>query len=68
MCTVADYRFPGARRLNLDCGDFKKDGYMNTNKYAHLTPDVLHEIEVFPYLFPDNRFALITAEHVLEHL
>ncbi|OGB93090.1 MAG: hypothetical protein A3H39_15980 [candidate division NC10 bacterium RIFCSPLOWO2_02_FULL_66_22] len=51
MCTVEDDRFLDVRRLNLGCGEFKKDGYMNTNKYAHPMPDVLHGDVSFPYFF-----------------
>lgn len=55
MCTEEDYRFPGVRRLNLSSGEFKKNGYINVDRDAHLKADVLYDLEVFPYPFPDNR-------------
>lgn len=33
-----------------------------------VSPDVLHELDVFPYPFPANSFDIVIAEHVLEHL
>ena len=51
MCTMEDDQFPGARRLNLGRGEFKKDEYININKYAHLKADVLHGDVSFPYFF-----------------
>ncbi len=64
---MEDDRFPGARRLNLSSGEFKKNGYINVDRDAHLKPDVLHDLEAFPCSFPDNRLDLITAKYVLEH-
>ena len=31
-------------------------------------PDVVHDLNVFPYPFQDNQFAEIVCHHVLEHL
>lgn len=57
-----------SKKLNLGCGRFKKDGYVNLDCCAHLSPDVLHDLNKFPYPFADNSFELIEADHVLEHL
>lgn len=56
------------KRLNLGCGDFKKEGYINVDIHPHLEPDVIHDLNIFPYPFADNEFDLIEASHVLEHL
>jgi SAM-dependent methyltransferase len=56
------------RKLNLGCGRFKKEGYVNLDRCDDLHPDVLHDLSVFPYPFPDDRFDLVEADHVIEHL
>ena len=56
------------KKLNLGCGEFKKEGYINLDRHPHLKPDVIHDLNEFPYPFPDNSFNLIEADHVIEHL
>lgn len=56
------------RKLNLGCGEDKKEGYVNVDHQASVSPDVRHDLNAFPYPFPDDFFHLIEASHVLEHL
>ena len=56
------------KKLNLGCGRFKKEGYVNVDFCNETFPDVLHDLNKFPYPFPDNSFDVIEADHVLEHL
>lgn len=56
------------KKLNLGCGEFKKEGYINIDIYPHLKPEVLHDLNKLPYPFPENEFELIEVSHVLEHL
>jgi len=56
------------KKLNIGCGEFKKDGYINVDYYSVSEPDVKHDLNKFPYPFKDNEFELIEAEHILEHL
>lgn len=56
------------RKLNLGSGAFPKQGYINVDSETHLHPDVVHNLDTFPYPFEDNAFELIEADHVLEHL
>ena len=56
------------KKLNLGCRAFKKEGYVNVDCCAELKPEVLHNLDEFPYPFNDNEFDLIEADHVLEHL
>lgn len=56
------------KKLNLGCGEFKKTGYINVDYYAVSKPDLKHDLNIFPYPFADNEFALIEADHLLEHL
>jgi SAM-dependent methyltransferase len=55
-------------KLNVGCGETKKDGYVNLDWSPLVHPDVAHNLNVLPYPFPDNSFDLIEAFHVLEHL
>jgi SAM-dependent methyltransferase len=56
------------KKLNLGCGESKKEGYINLDFHSHVSPDVEHDLNVFPYPFADNSFELIEAFHILEHL
>lgn len=56
------------RKLNLGSGEFPKQGFVNVDSEAHVRPDTVHNLDTFPYPFPDNEFELVEADHVLEHL
>ena len=55
-------------KLNLGCGEFKKEGYLNLDISSALRPDLIHDLNTFPYPFQGSQFDLIEADHVLEHL
>ena len=56
------------QKLNLGCGHFKKEGYINVDIFKQANPDVIHDLEKFPYPFKNACFNIIEADHVLEHL
>jgi SAM-dependent methyltransferase len=56
------------RKLNVGCGEFRKDGYVNLDIRADVGAEIVHDLQVFPYPIPDNEFDLVEADHVLEHL
>lgn len=56
------------RKLNLGCGEFKKDGYINLDVDNRLSADVVHNLNEFPYPFAGGAFDLIESSHNLEHL
>jgi SAM-dependent methyltransferase len=56
------------KKLNLGSGDRQKEGYLNIDWCADSNPDVVHDLNVFPYPFAANSFEEIDASHVLEHL
>ncbi len=58
----------GITKLNLGCGEFPKEGYLNVDLHAVSEPDLRHDLNSLPYPFPEDRFSLIELDHVMEHL
>ena len=56
------------KKLHLGCGEIKKDGYVNIDWKESTQPDILYNLNKFPYPFEDNAFEVVEAVHVLEHL
>ncbi len=56
------------KKLNLGCGDFKKEGFVNLDINPHTHPDIVWDLDTYPYPFEDKTFDLIEADHVLEHV
>jgi len=56
------------RKLNLGAGESRKEGYVNVDWSPLSKPDVVHNLNIFPYPFADSSFDYIEASHVLEHL
>lgn len=56
------------KKLNLGCGQYRKEGYVNVDWSARNNPDVTHDLNVVPYPFEDASFDEIEMFHVLEHL
>jgi predicted SAM-dependent methyltransferase len=56
------------RKLNLGCGFDKREGFVNTDSFPTCNPDVLLNIEQFPWTFEANSFDFILMKHVLEHV
>lgn len=54
-------------KLNLGCGKDIKPGYVNLD-IVDYGGNEIHDINSFPYPFPENYFDEIYCSHVLEHL
>ena len=55
-------------KLNLGCGSKTLPGWTNLDKFSTYKPDIVHDLEVFPYPFKDNSVEEIILSHVLEHI
>ena len=55
-------------KLNLGSGNKSYDGFLNVDKFDGFKPDIVHDLEKFPYPFEDNSVSEIKMYHILEHL
>lgn len=55
-------------KLNLGCGEKIISGFIGVDKIKTAAAEVVHDLNVFPYPFPDNCAELIILDNVLEHL
>jgi len=56
------------KKLNIGSGEFLKEGFVNIDYYSVTKPDVIHDLNTFPYPFEDNTFDWIESDHCFEHL
>jgi len=54
--------------LNLGCGRKHRAGAVNLDRTPASNPDVVHDLDVRPWPFADDRFDRVYAFDVVEHL
>jgi predicted SAM-dependent methyltransferase len=52
-------------RLNLGCGVNRKPGYVNVDREAAASPDLVVDLERFPWPWPTDSIDEVAMEHVL---
>jgi len=55
-------------KLNLGCGQNRIAGYVNADREASVGPDVVMDLEQFPWPFETDSVEEVIANHVLEHV
>jgi len=56
------------KRLDIGCGNNKMPGATYLDIDPKTNPDIVHNLDKFPYPLADNSFDEIFAKHVIEHL
>jgi hypothetical protein len=56
------------KRLNLGCGTFKFEGFLNVDKSKIVNPDEVVDLDITPWKWEDDEFDHIVAKDILEHL
>ena len=54
--------------LDVGCGVNKVEGAVGLDISPRSHADVIHDLGVAPYPFPDNEFDLVVSNHVVEHV
>ena len=55
-------------KLNLGCGQNRVEGYVNADREPAARPDLVMDLESFPWPFESDSVEEILATHVLEHV
>lgn len=56
------------KRINLGCGSQKIEDFVNVDISPTVKPDMVVDLNKFPWPFKDNEFDHLVAKDVLEHL
>jgi SAM-dependent methyltransferase len=59
---------PTKKTLDVGCGWNKTPGAIGIDSNPKAHADVVHDLGVIPYPFPDNEFDEIICRHVIEHV
>ena len=59
---------PKPIKLNLACGQVKIDGWIGADKVKTEATDVVHDLETYPWPFPDSYADEVQIMHFVEHV
>ena len=59
---------PAFNILDLGCGLRKRPGAIGIDVNPRSHADIIHDLNRFPYPFPDNHFDEIICDNIIEHL
>lgn len=54
--------------LDIGCGRNKTPGAVGIDSNPRSAADVIHDLDSFPYPFPDNEFDIIVGNQIIEHV
>ncbi|HUK05536.1 MAG TPA: methyltransferase domain-containing protein [Burkholderiales bacterium] len=58
----------GRRTVDLGCGRDKLAGAVGVDFAGNAQADVRHDLDVYPYPFPDGSFEVVVLRNVIEHV
>ena len=56
------------KKLNLGSGKDYKKGWINLDYNKKYNPEVIHNLNKFPYPFKEEEFDYVYCSHILEHV
>lgn len=57
-----------ASKLDLGCGDNKREGFSGVDKFKTPSVDIVHDLFSFPWPFKDKSIEEIHSSHFFEHI
>ena len=55
-------------KLDLGCGENKQPGFIGMDLRKLKNVDIVHNVEKFPFPFPDESCSIVLASHLIEHI
>lgn len=56
------------KTLHLGCGQNKKPNSLGLDINKNVHPDVVHNLDKYPYPFKNNQFEKVIADNIVEHI
>jgi predicted SAM-dependent methyltransferase len=58
----------GGILLDIGAGENKQPNFVTLDKRPEVKPDIVHDLEVFPYPLEDESCLIIVGSHIIEHI